>query len=63
MLFGRNERKKGHPMLAVAVGALAVVGAMSVITCGKQWVCDKGRRMAGFVKGMVGSECDCEYGE
>ena len=63
MLFNRTERKKGHPALAFTIGALAVVGAISVVNCSKRWVCDKSRRMVGFVKGMVNGECECEYGE
>ena len=63
MFFNKTERKKGHPALALTVGALAVVGAISIVNSSKRWVMDKSKRVAGFVKGMVGTEGDCEYGE
>ena len=40
-MFGKSEKKRGHPGLAIAVGALAVVGAVSIVSTGKKWVMDK----------------------
>lgn len=49
-MFGKSEKKRGHPGLAIAVGALAVVGAVSIVSTGKKWVMDKTGRMMGFMK-------------
>jgi hypothetical protein len=60
MLFNRNEKRRGHPGLALTVGALAVVGAVSIVNCSKKWVKDKSCKMISMMKGMMkpGEFCD-----
>ncbi len=41
------------------MGALAIVGAVSLVNSSKRWVKEKGRKMACFFRGMGMSEtCD-----
>ncbi len=58
MLLGNSTSKGTSPMLALVVGTLAMVGAFSIVRCGKKAVrctCD---RMTGMVKGVMGTtEC------
>ena len=58
MLFGKNEKKRGHPGIALTMGALAVVGAVSLVNTSKRWVKDKSKKVVGFFRGMGMSE-DC----
>ena len=46
MFFKKCESKKKHPVLTLAVGTLASVGAISMITAGKRFVMDKMRDFA-----------------
>ncbi len=63
MFFKKSDRKSTSPMLVLTVGALAMVGAFSIVKCGKRMMkcgCDK---MTGMVKHMMGKDaCDsgCE---
>ena len=53
MMFGKNERKKGTFGVALAVGALAMVGAASITAKGKMLVkgaVDKMKGTLGVVK-------------
>ncbi|MBR5817664.1 MAG: hypothetical protein IKY62_03350 [Clostridia bacterium] len=38
-MFFKSEKKKSHAPFFIAVGALAVIGAASIIKCGKELVC------------------------
>ncbi|MBQ7363676.1 MAG: hypothetical protein IJW48_04395 [Clostridia bacterium] len=59
MLFGKNEKKRGHPGVALTMGALAVVGAVSLVNTSKKWMKEKGKKMIGFFRGMGTNEmCD-----
>ena len=57
-MLGKGDKRRGHPTLAIAVGALAVIGAFSIVNSGKRWVTDKAQRMAGFVCGTVKKKSD-----
>lgn len=57
-MFSKSDRKKGHPGLAIALGALAVVGAFSIFNTGKRWMSDKASRMMCMVKGTVNKKSD-----
>jgi len=44
MLFKKSERKRMNPYVTMAIGTLAVIGAVSIVRCGKRMVrhtCDK----------------------
>lgn len=62
-MFSKGVKKRRHPGVVLTVGALAVVGALSVVKTGKRWVTDKGRRMMGFFKGVSKpmSDDECDY--
>ncbi len=65
MLFGKTERKKGSPAMALTVGALAMIGAFSIVRCTKrmmQCTCDKMTSMVKHVmkKDSPQSDCGCE---
>lgn len=63
-MFGKSEKRKGHPGLAIAVGALAVVGAVSIVNTSKRWVMDKTGRMVGFMKcGMKKKSDVMDFGD
>lgn len=51
MLFRKCE-KKGHPIVAVLVGALAIVGAFTVKKSGMQFIKEKWQCMCSFFKNM-----------
>lgn len=40
MFFKKPEQKKGHPLCALAVGMLTVVGACSLLSASKQKMTD-----------------------
>ena len=52
-MFSKGVKKRRHPGVALTVGALAVVGAVSVVKTGKRWMCDTGRRVTCFFKGAA----------
>lgn len=61
MIFKKTEHKSLRPYLVVTVGALAMVGAYSIMKCGKRaarCACDK---MSAMVKGVV-SKSDLGFG-
>ncbi len=62
MLFKKSEQKSMRPYLIITVGALAMVGAYSIMRCGKKMVrctCDK---MTNMVKQVVG-KAECSLSE
>ncbi len=62
MLFKKSDCKRANPALALTVGALAIVGAMSVVKCGKDMMDCACRRMSSMVKSMLKKK-DCEMCE
>ena len=58
-MFGKAENKKTRAKGAVTVGALAAVGAISIMKKGKKLVKNMGKKVKDFFKGDKG-ECTCE---
>ena len=50
MFFHRSEGKRWRPGVIIAVGALAALGAVSIVEKSKRWMRDKWRGMLCFVK-------------
>lgn len=59
MLIKKPERRRCHPCLIVAIGALAVIGAVSVTEKGKVWLSSKMARAKALISKRQ-SECGCE---
>ena len=57
----KMEQKRTHPYVVMAIGTLAMIGAFSVVRCGKRTakcMCDK---MTSVFKGDKSGECTaCE---
>jgi hypothetical protein len=54
MFFKKSEKKHMNPYVAITVGTLAMIGAVSIVKCGKKVVrcaCDK---MTCMVKQIMG---------
>ncbi len=62
MFFMRNEKKKKHPLMSMALGALSIYGAYSVVSNIKGCICSKmkciGNKM-GIGKMMQSGKCEC----
>ena len=56
-MFGKSERKRRNPTLTLAVGALAAIGAVSIVKCGKKIAGEVGRKMKAIIRG-ASDECD-----
>ena len=56
MLFGKTERKRHSAKFVLAVGALAAVGAISLVKSGKQMFNDACGKIKLFSKK---NECSC----
>ncbi len=56
-MFGKSERKRRNPTLTLAVGALAAIGAVSIVKCGKRIMCEVGKKMKAVMRG-ASEECD-----
>ena len=55
MFFGKSERRKTSVITIMAIGALAMVGAVGIVRKGKQAIgcaCDK-------LRGAMKRDCDC----
>lgn len=50
MFFNKTERKPRNTRLALAVGALAMVGAIRIFKSGKQMASDALRKVGGIFK-------------
>lgn len=61
MLFRKTEHRRMNPYVALTIGTLAMIGAFSVVRCGKRTakcMCDK---MTSVFKGDKSGECTaCE---
>lgn len=61
MLFRKTEHRRMNPYVALTIGTLAMIGAFSVVKCGKRTarcMCDK---MTSVFKSDKNSECaSCE---
>ena len=55
MLF-KSDKKRRRPGVALTMGALAMVGAVSLFNTSKRWVKDKTRKVVGMFRGMGGSD-------
>ena len=53
MIFGKCEKKSGHPVAMAMLGALAAVGAISAVCVSKKWMCKKGQKMVDCMKDMM----------
>ena len=59
MLFKKSDCKRAGTGMALTVGALAIVGAMSVIKCGKEMMGCACKRVTSVMKDMMQKK-DCE---
>ena len=59
MWFKKQEQKKKHPVLTIVVGTLASVGAISIITAGKQFCLDKMQSVAAIFRRKKNEIEDC----
>ena len=50
MLMKKGEKKKKHLARRLAVGAVAMAGAVGFVKGSKRWICDKYRRMKARLK-------------
>ena len=50
MFFRKDERKSHSARVILTVGALAAVGAMSLVRCAKQTACVALDKVKGFLK-------------
>ena len=55
-MFTKGERKKKNPTLVMTVGALAAVGAISIIRGAKRVMKSTGEKL----KGLIHPACDSE---
>lgn len=64
-MFFRKCEKKGHPYIALMVGALAVVGAFAVKNCSMDFIKKKWKKLTSSMKNMNMPMCnmDDECGE
>lgn len=60
MFFGKSEKKRWHPGLVIAIGALAALGAFTVIERGKCIVSGMKDKMMSIVRKDDGCECDSD---
>lgn len=63
MLFKKNEKKRVSPLGVIIVGALATVGAMSIVTACRDTVCEKGRAIVAMFKKKGSKNCTCQEPE
>ena len=54
MLFKKTDRKHLHPYVTLTVGALAVIGAVSVVKCAKSMMRCGCEKVSCMVKDMMG---------
>lgn len=59
MLLKKSDKKRCHPCVAIAIGALAVIGAVSVTEKGKEWISSKMAKAKALIS-KNGAGCDCE---
>ena len=61
MLIKKSDRRRCHPCVAIAIGALAVIGAVSVTEKGKAWLASKMTRAKSLMTRFPQPEgCDDE---
>ena len=56
MLFRKTERKRHSACVILTIGALATIGAISIVKDGKQMINQLGTKVKGFLKKDV---CGC----
>ena len=52
-MFFKSDKKRRHPVLVLMTGALAAVGAASLVNTSKRWMCEKGRKVMGMFRPMA----------
>lgn len=50
MFFKKSEHKRSHPYVALTIGTLAMIGAFSVVRCGKKRIKTMCHTVRSFVK-------------
>ena len=60
MLFGKNEKKRWHPGLVIAIGTLAAIGGIAVIERGKCIVGGIKDKMMTMMRGGCDSDSECD---
>lgn len=58
MLFKKSERK-AHTCMTLAIGALAVIGAVTVVKCGQNMARCASDKVSSMMRGMM-TKMDCE---
>lgn len=58
-MFLKNEKKKGRPLLAIGVGAMALYGAYSVVRSMKETCCKKAEMLTKVIKKSKNKENNC----
>ncbi|MBQ9070490.1 MAG: hypothetical protein IJY23_03995 [Clostridia bacterium] len=61
-MFMKNGKKKTHPFVAIGVGAMALYGAYSVVSCIKDTCCEKAQMLTKALKKKK-NEQKCEEEE
>ena len=56
----KNDKKKSHPILAISVGAMALYGAYSAVSCMKQMCCKKAKMLTKVFKKRETCDKECE---
>ena len=56
MFFRKTERKRHSACVILTIGALATIGAISVVKDGKQMINELGKKVKSFLK-KDGCEC------
>lgn len=58
-MFWKKCEKKGHPYIALMIGAFAVVGVLAVKKCGMQYIKEKWTKLTSAMKNMpMCGSCD-----
>ena len=56
-MFFRKCEKRGHPYIALMIGALAAVGVLAVKRCGMDYIKQKWQKMTSCMKNMPMPTC------
>lgn len=59
-MFSKKCDKKTHPLIAIMIGALTVVGAFTVKKCGMDFIKQKWGKITSALKNMPICSCSSE---
>ena len=60
MFFGKSEKKRWHPGLVIAIGALAAIGGLAIVERGKCLVGSMKDKMMAVMRGGCDSDSECD---